>query len=64
MMGHGALYQSTINNVRETACRAVNRQFQSHHTQTLEGHIGQTAVEICAFIAKGKVRANGNLQAI
>lgn len=40
----------------KAACTAVNWQSQSHHTQTLQGHIGQAAVERYTFIAKEKVR--------
>ena len=42
----------------ETACRAVNQQFQNRHTLTLKGHVRQAVVERCTFTAKGKVRAN------
>lgn len=49
-VGHCFNQQSTM--CSETACRAVNRQFQSHHTWTLEGHVRHAVVERCAFIVK------------
>ena len=64
MMGHGALFQSSVNDVRQSSLQSYQSTNSKAITpKLLKAMVGQAAIERCAFIAKRKVRANRKLQA-